>query len=1066
MRMRKNVKQFTAFLLSFVLVASSFNGITLVNADETVSVEQEEFGYVMYATSYEEGAITFDASNVCINGNLMTNGTVEHTGNFNHNGSITTSENEIYHIIYQKINDTYFTGNYEIYEEDKSIDDMNININTAMMVYGVSDISGNINLNSYIQSMSDVNMSGDNLNANNVLIMSKYGDINITNNNVSITGLIYAPFGTVTIDCSNCNLNNVVVIAHDIKIKCANLNVNYNSNVGNIVGIDTENIYCAEEEWKYIKDTDADGLNDYYEMCYTFTDYLDKDSDDNGVIDADEDFDADNLINMDEYNNRTHPLSDDTDDDEITDGNEIGVYHSNPLLPDTDDDGLLDGDELILATDMFDKDTDDDGIIDSQEFYEQVFIENVKDGVVESIEVNINCTGNVKNTMEIESVFGDDVMSTNVVGLVGEPYDITTTSDFESATLSYKIEEEYLTSNSIEELLFLWYDEENCRFVPLETTYDIDNNKVMTTVSHFSKYMLVNSREWFKSWFEENDYDGGVDGESVVYNTVLAIDCSGSMSTNDSIQTDQSTGIKSCKRIEAAANYISFKKNSDKLAVVTFNGSAKVLVSMTSDASELILALQKLSDNGGTSINAALATSVNLFSNSELEDENAVNIIILLSDGNASCGSSYLRMAKEKGIIIHTVGLGDDCDESVLKRIADYTGGQYMKAITADELVGIYSRLGESEIDTTDTDGDGLYDVVEKCGIKLYNGDVIYTNPNRADSDGDGLLDGEEVNPELKDVREDYIGGLSSGIAKLFEAPSQRMYYYFEIYSDPNSKDSDGDGYNDYDEVNVYDSNPLRSDVKIYELDNEYVSVYYEKAENEWRTSYGGDQDWLYDSKTGLNNKDLEDFGCGVIAFSDEILYLSKSSSRYETKITDEVEMLMNGGYEYESYVEYVLNMDETYVGTTEGGPLGTELVSGMNKYFKSYDIDYRASWKVSKDKIYSRIKDMVTDDIPVILSIGPAKILQFSKKKDKVSDEKVNLYVKNDYEYVVSQKTNNHYVIVTGIVKDKITDDIWLRVSSWGEMYYINYDEYLDYIGDGSFNDFRGITSNVIYIN
>ena len=47
----------------------------------------------------------------------------------------------------------------------------------------------------------------------------------------------------------------------------------------------------------------------------------------------------------------TDPLYSDTDQDGITDGDEINTYKSNPFNLDTDDDGVYDGDEVLLDTD-------------------------------------------------------------------------------------------------------------------------------------------------------------------------------------------------------------------------------------------------------------------------------------------------------------------------------------------------------------------------------------------------------------------------------------------------------------------------------------------------------------------------------------------------------------------------------------------------------------------------------------------------------------------------------------------------------------------------------------------
>lgn len=55
----------------------------------------------------------------------------------------------------------------------------------------------------------------------------------------------------------------------------------------------------------------------------------------------------------------------DTDDDGLTDGDEVNIYHTDPTSVDTDKDGLSDGDEVTLYhTDPTETDTDGDGLSD------------------------------------------------------------------------------------------------------------------------------------------------------------------------------------------------------------------------------------------------------------------------------------------------------------------------------------------------------------------------------------------------------------------------------------------------------------------------------------------------------------------------------------------------------------------------------------------------------------------------------------------------------------------------------------------------------------------------------
>ena len=60
-------------------------------------------------------------------------------------------------------------------------------------------------------------------------------------------------------------------------------------------------------------------------------------------------------------------------------------------------------------------------------------------------------------------------MCSGVVGLFGEPFDIETSSEFSSAVLTFKMDKSMLGDTEFDNLMFLWYDEENEKFVELTT---------------------------------------------------------------------------------------------------------------------------------------------------------------------------------------------------------------------------------------------------------------------------------------------------------------------------------------------------------------------------------------------------------------------------------------------------------------------------------------------------------------------------------------------------------------------------------------------------------------------
>lgn len=84
-------------------------------------------------------------------------------------------------------------------------------------------------------------------------------------------------------------------------------------------------------------------------------------------------------------------------------------------------------------------------------------------------------------------------------------------------------------------------------------------------------------------------------------------------------------------------------------------------------------------------------------------------------------------------------------------------------------------------------------------------------------------------------------------------------------------------------------------------------------------------------------------------------------------------------------------------------------------------------------------------------------------KKGDNGYNKNLNelyQYNENDNE---NRMTDGHYITITAVIKDDITTNnkIMLKVSSWGKTFYLNYDEYREYIEDES----GTWTSSMVYI-
>lgn len=124
--------------------------------------------------------------------------------------------------------------------------------------------------------------------------------------------------------------------------------------------------------------------------------------------------------------------------------------------------------------------------------------------------------------------------NTNVYAMIGEPFNFTSSTNFESATITFKVDQSKLGDTLFDNLIILWYNEEDQIFEEMPTTRDAVNSTVSTTTKHFSQYMVVDSVKWYENW--ENSLDqlrrkmwSGNTSYTRNLHTIYLVDCSASI---------------------------------------------------------------------------------------------------------------------------------------------------------------------------------------------------------------------------------------------------------------------------------------------------------------------------------------------------------------------------------------------------------------------------------------------------------------------------------------------------------------------------------------------------------
>ncbi|MGF9916274.1 S-layer homology domain-containing protein [Paenibacillus ehimensis] len=363
----------------------------------------------------------------------------------------------------------------------------------------------------------------------------------------------------------------------------------------------------------------------------------------------------------------------------------------------------------------------------------------------------------------------------SVPGLTGPVIEFSTNGkSFASGTLTFNVAE---LSNK-QNLAAAYYNETTKRFEFLPTVYNADQGTLSFTTTHNSKYVLIDKTSWEQTF--RAHLSTVVDGTYKPYiDFAFIIDSSGSMGGTDpkdlrktavtslvyGLKHDAASPLKTetvtvAKSVYEEGQGVHFEyptvtnqvySLSDRAAIIDFDNSVRTFATFSAHSSTVSDAVYHIDSDGGTNIFAGVREAVKLYDT--YGDSGQRKIALLLTDGQNNYATTQddlnlLKEAFEKGITIITMGLSSQADISLLKQIAEYTGGMYFQVQTAEDLQAYFKSALENSYHE-DKDQDGLDDFYEKTtGMMLENGMIIRTSTDPVtgkDTDGDGFTDLEEM---------------------------------------------------------------------------------------------------------------------------------------------------------------------------------------------------------------------------------------------------------------------------------------------------------------------------------
>ena len=228
---------------------------------------------------------------------------------------------------------------------------------------------------------------------------------------------------------------------------------------------------------------------------------------------------------------------------------------------------------------------------------------------------------------------------------------------------------------------------------------------------------------------------------------------------------------------------------------------------------------------------------------------------------------------------------------------------------------------------------------------------------------------------------------------------------------------------------------------------------------------YGGKQEWFTDNMFGYD-VNIDGMGCGAIAAINQYLYLSGVRTIKYSEYKQLLDDYLNGRDADFFDGRLFVGWERRAAINSPFGALPSQITDYVTNMCGKDNIMVYSSWDVFDDyeKDYTNMQKQLERGVPVVWAV-----YDYNTDNDGIKNNGIPFYTYDETtgEYDESgNRPSSHYVTATAIYENPADPDHrrMVEVSSWGNRYYVDYDEYVEWAEKNSINQpFSSITNTYI---